>query len=476
MSNKYNSLKKNTIIFTIGNIGSSLISFILIPLFTNYLTANEYGKIDFITMLISLLIPIITLNFIEALIRFGVDKEYDSKEVISTIIFSIIPIYIILLIICMILIKLRIINNSILMYLGIFFIVSIYQFLQQYTRVIEKLIVYATSDILYTVIFSLLNIIFISKLRIGLKGYFTAYIIAYIIASIFLILKAKIYKDIKIKLYNKKYLIEFIKYSTPLIPNNLSWWIVNVSDRFLIKVFNGYSNLGIYSIANKIPQILNTFYGLFFKAWQISSIKELGKEDTEKFYEQIFKYIYKAMFSVGIAILGGINLIFLIMIGEEFKEAINYVPILVLAIIFFTLASFLGSIYTAYKKSKNVLKSTIISAIINILVNIIFMPIFGTIVACYSTLISYLFLFIYRVYDSRQFMKLNIDIKDLLVSSLIFILMTINISVFKLSLITIIINIIFIIIYLLINKNYCKMIISHFIKVYKRKSSFMEKK
>ena len=36
----------------------------------------------------------------------------------------------------------------------------------------------------------------------------------------------------------------------------------------------------------------------------------------------------------------------------EFKDAINYVPILVLAIIFFTLASFLGTIYTAYKKSK----------------------------------------------------------------------------------------------------------------------------
>ena len=273
MSNKYSTLKKNTIIFTIGNIGSSLISFILIPLFTNYLTTSEYGKIDFITMLISLLIPIITLNFIEALIRFGVDKEYKSEEVISTIIFSIIPIYIGLLTISLILIKVGIIGNDILMYLGIFFVVSLYQFLQQYTRVIEKLIIYVTSDILYTVTFSVLNIIFIAKLRTGISGYFTSYILAYLVASVFLIFRAKIYKDVKIELYNKEYLKEFVKYSTPLIPNNLSWWIVNASDRFLIKVFSGYSNLGIYSIANKIPQILNTFYGLFFKAWQISSIK-----------------------------------------------------------------------------------------------------------------------------------------------------------------------------------------------------------
>lgn len=469
MSNKYSTLKKNTIIFTIGNIGSSLISFILIPLFTNYLTTSEYGKIDFITMLISLLIPIITLNFIEALIRFGVDKEYKSEEVISTIIFSIIPIYVGLLMISLMLIKFGIIGNYILMYLGIFFIVSLYQFLQQYTRVVEKLIIYVTSDILYTVTFSVLNIIFIAKLRIGISGYFTSYILAYLFASVFLIFRAKIYKVVKIKLYNKEYLKEFIKYSTPLIPNNLSWWIVNASDRFLIKLFSGYSNLGIYSIANKIPQILNTFYGLFFKAWQISSIKELGKEDTEKFYEQIFKYISKAMFTVGVCILAGINLIFLIMIGDEFKEAINYVPILVLAIIFFTLASFLGSIYTAYKKSKNILKSTIISAVINIAVNIIFMPFLGAIVACYSTLISYLFLFIYRLYDSRQFMKLKIDIKDLIVSSLIFVLMTVNIGIFKLSLTTLIINIIFIIIYILINRKYCRLIIDYIMKKFKKK-------
>lgn len=470
MSNKYSTLKKNTIIFTIGNIGSSLISFILIPLFTNYLTTSEYGRIDFITMLISLLIPIITLNFIEALIRFGVDKEYESKEVISTIIFSIIPIYGVLLIIFLILIKLDIINNSILGYLGIFFVVSLYQFLQQYTRVIEKLIIYATSDILYTIIFSVLNVIFIAKFRAGIQGYFTSYIIAYITASIFLIIKAKIYKDIKLSLYNKEYLREFIKYSTPLIPNNLSWWIVNASDRFLIKIFCGYSNLGIYSIANKIPQILNTFYGLFFKAWQISSIKELGKEDTERFYEQIFKYISKAMFTVGICILLGINVIFFIMIGEEFKDAINYVSVLVLAIIFFTLASFLGSIYTAYKKSKNVLKSTIISAVINIALNILFMPFWGAIVSCYSTLASYLFLFIYRLYDSRQFMKLKIDVKDLIISSLIFILMTINIGIFKLSLTTFIINVILFIMYIVINRKYCALIIEYLMnKVKKRR-------
>ena len=175
------------------------------------------------------------------------------------------------------------------------------------------------------------------------------------------------------------------------------------------------------------------------------------------------------MFTIGISILLGINIIFYILIGDEFKDAINYVPILVLAIIFFTLASFLGTIYTAYKKSKSILKSTIISALINIAVNITLMPFFGAIVACFSTLVSYVFLFIYRYFDSRQFMKLNIDSKDLITSSIIFLLMTVNISIFKLSLNTFIINLVLFIVYLIINKKYCILVAKYLLAKINRK-------
>ena len=462
MSNKYSVLKKNTIIFTVGNVGSSLISFLLIPLFTNFLTTSEYGKIDFITMLITLFIPILTLNLVEGLVRFGLDNNYNKKNVISSIIFTLLSIFIIVGMITLLLVMIGVFNISIIYYLGIFIIVSIYQILQQYTRISDKLKVFAFSDILYTIIFSTLNIIFIANLKIGIRGYFIAYVLANIITSIFIIVTTRVDKDIRVKFINREYINEFTKYSIPLIPNSLSWWIVNASDRFIIKIFNGYSDLGVYSVANKVPQILNTFYSLFFKAWQISSIKELGKSDTEKFYSQIFLYLSKVMFSIGVCILLGINLIFTIMIGPEFKEAVLFVPILVFAIIFYTMASFIGTIYTANKKSKEILKSTIFSAIINIVINLIFMYKFGTIVACISTLISYFFLFVYRVYDSKRFMKLTINYKEIIFSSAIYSMMIVNISIFKISLITFIINCILTIIYVLFNTEYVKKIIFYF--------------
>ena len=222
----------------------------------------------------------------------------------------------------------------------------------------------------------------------------------------------------------------------------------------MIKGLLGYSSLGIYAISNKIPQILTTFYSLFFKAWQISSIKELNKEDTEKFYSNILNMLMKFMFAICILMLIGINVIFFVLIGDEFKEAVYYVPVLILSTVFYALSSFMGTIYTAYKKSNDILNSTIMSATINIVINIIFMKKFGLITACMSTLISYIFLFIYRYYHSKKFMNVKINIKEIILYCVMISIMIFNIYMFGLSYKNIIFNIFIGFIYTVLNIKY----------------------
>ncbi len=454
MENKYKNLTKNTLIIGIGNIGSSMISFLLIPLFTNFLTASEYGQVDFIMVLITLLVPIFTLNFTEVIIRFGLDKKYNTNEVFSTVIYSV---FIIFVINFFIIIVLNVFGINIRNY-GYFsillFVNSIYELLKHYVRAIEKIRLFAIGDIIYTVVFCILNIFLIVTLHQGIKGYLIAYAIANLVYIIFIISSCKLYKEMKIELYNKNYFKEFFRYSLPLIPNSISNWIINVSDRIIIKIFVGYTALGIYSISSKITQIINTFYSLFFKAWQISSIKELNKDDTEQFYSNIFTGLMKFMFGIAISFFTFINILFYFFIGKNFDDAIYYVPILILAVVLYTFASFLGTIYTAHKKSKEIFKSTIIAAIINIVINIILMPFFGAIIACFSTLISYLFLFLYRYFDSKKIMKLNINIKELSIYIILSVIGIINIYILGNSNKNIIIGIILLSIYCLINLKY----------------------
>lgn len=459
MSNKYKTLKINTIIFTIGNLGSSFISFLLIPLYTNFLTPTEYGRIDFISIIITLIVPFITLNFIESIIRFGIDKKYKRKEVLSTCIFSVIVISIFMLLIGIILYLFSINIKNYLFYVLLVSVVAYYQIIQQSVRAIGKLKIFAAADILYTLLFSVFNILFLIKFKLGINGYFLSYILAYLIASIFLIILSKFKDYVNLRYFNKNYFIEFLKFSLPLIPNSISWWIINVSDRYMVKIFNGYSELGIYSVANKIPQILNSFYSIFFKAWQISSIKELNQEDTEEFYSNILNALIKFMFLICMGTILFLNLIFVILVGKEFESAIYYVPILLLSVVFYTFASFLGTIYTAHKRSKNVLRSTLISAVINIGINILFIDKYGAIVACISTLIAYFILFVYRYFDSKKFMNIKIKVIDIFLPIILSFIMIGNIGVFGLSNKNIILSFICLVIYIVLNLKYFKNII-----------------
>ena len=82
MENSRNSyLIKNTIIFTLGNLGSKLISFFLIPLYTNALTTAEYGVVDLVATVGTVAVPILTLNICESVMRFALDKDANTRKI-----------------------------------------------------------------------------------------------------------------------------------------------------------------------------------------------------------------------------------------------------------------------------------------------------------------------------------------------------------------------------------------------------------
>ena len=80
--NKY--LLKNTVIFSIGNFGTKIISFFLVPLYTNILTTREYGTVDLIYTIGMVLVPLLTLNIGESIMRFALDKDADCDKIMST--------------------------------------------------------------------------------------------------------------------------------------------------------------------------------------------------------------------------------------------------------------------------------------------------------------------------------------------------------------------------------------------------------
>lgn len=424
--NRY--LLKNTLIFALGNFGSKLITFLLVPLYTNTLSTSGYGILDIINAIIMIGVPIVTLNISEAVMRFLLDKNSDKEKILGICYnFSLIAIIFSFLLYPIFNLFQEISPYSLL--LSIYILVTAVSGISLcYIRGIEKLLIFSIISIVKTLIIGTASIIFLMIFKLGINGYLLAYIIAET-ATILLCMFFGI-KDYKIKLSkpDKELIKQMVKFSVFLIPNALMWWIINSMDRFMIVPLFGTEANGIYAVSAKIPTILVTVTSIFNQAWLYSAIKEEKDKDiknnsdyTSNIYSVLFKFITLSS-TLLIIILKPLLRVY---VGKEFFSAWIYTPPLLVGSVFLTLGTFLSNEYTVHKDSKGFLRSASVGAILNLVLNFMLMPIMGVLGAAIATCISYIFVFIYRAYDIRKYKKIQYINNEKIIYLLILILTSI---------------------------------------------------
>lgn len=417
--NKNKKLIKNSAIFAIGNIGSKLIGFLLLPYYTYLLTSKQYGEIDLIMVTVDLIWPILSFNIMEGVFRFTLDKNYKNEEVFSTSIIIAICTFLFGGLLYPFIKNFERISSYIeLLYLLVFFLI-IQSIVKIYVRAKERLDIFIYSDFIQIVIFVILNIILIGKFKLGVTGYILARLISVIIEVLYIISFGKIYKDISIKYINISYCRILIKYCIPLIPVPLMWWIMSLSDRYLITYFIGVSSTGIYGIACKFPTIVSQITSIFFKAWQISMVQEFESKDASDFSNKVFEIFSCFIILASSFMMLVIRPIAEFILGNEFKDVWIYVPFLVVSTAYYAFSGFLGTNYVASKKTKGAFYTSFISSIVNIVMNMILIPIMGIQGACISTMFSYMILFYARVRGMKKIIEINYSNKFKITISLI---------------------------------------------------------
>lgn len=425
MENKYEKLKKNTLLMMISNFASKFLVFLLIPLYTHCLTTEEYGISDIIFTTVNLIYPILTLLMTEAVLRFTLDKntESDNKNIFTiSLVISFLG-FLILLIVGPLISKMVKINNYLLLFYLYYIATILYFLFSQFSKGIGKVKEFAISGIINTIVTILCNIIFLLFLDWKIEGYILSYIIGMVISSVYLFIKLRLYSYfINIKHINRNKVRDMLKYSVPMIPNSISWWISNSSDKYILYFFRNLSEIGIYSASYKIPTLLTTFSNVFVGSWQLSSIDEFGSDESIKFHRDIYnKYSLIVTFSVVWLILFS-QLISKVLFAADYYIAWKPAIILLFAFLFNTLSGFLGTIYTSAKKTFFLFLSTLIAAIINIIFNILLIPKFGMVGAAIATLISYFFVWIFRLLNTKKILDMKLDLKKDIVSYILIVL------------------------------------------------------
>ena len=403
--NKY--LFKNTLIFSISNLGTKLIHFFLVPLYTNILSTTEYGTLDLITVISMVIVPIVSLNISEAIMRFSMDKEANRVKILSVgMIVTFISVILSLMTIPIFNIFDITAKYSILLALYIMTLISSTIFIC-YIRGIEKLLDYSIINVLQALSIACLNILFLIKFRMGIQGYILAYIISYLFTIIACLIRGNILSILKEIDFDKVLFKKMIKYSLILIPNSLMWWIMNSLDRVMITNMIDVSANGIYAISSKIPAILITFTTIFNQAWMFSAVKEKDNEDKDKYTSDIFDYLATIVITVSTFLILVIKPLLSIYVGKSFFTAWYYTPPLLIGTVFLTLGTFLSNEYTAHKDSMGFLKSSTIGAIINLILNYVLIIKMGAMGAAIATCISYITVFTFRVYDTKKYVHIN---------------------------------------------------------------------
>lgn len=428
----YKKLGKDILFMTIGTFGSRLLSLIFVPFYTAVLTTEEYGIADLITTTVTLMLPFFTLIIFEAMMRFALEKEVDKVavwnvgmkvECIGVVIFLILsPIF-----------KLTILTDYYIFIVAYYVITSFNRCVSYFVRGLNKVKIFSIAGMIQSSVLVGFNLFFLLWLKTGIEGYLISQILAAIVATLFMIVSAKVYQfGFDIVHVNKELQRKMLRYALPMMPNSVCWWIANASDRYILTAFAGMSANGILSVAYKIPTIISTLMSIFGNAWKLSAVEEFGTEKSKRFFEDVFSKLTALMVLAMSALLVTNKPLARMLFSKDFYQAWRLVPILLIAAVMHAYAEFFGSIYTSSYKTKFLVYSTAIGSVVNIGLNFLLIPKFHGMGAAVATAIGYLVIWISRVCNSRKIMKLKINLKrDIISYGLILIQIIVSCNSFK---------------------------------------------
>lgn len=391
MNQKNRRLFGNVGILAISNFSTKILSLLLVPLYTSILTTEEYGVFDLVVTTVELLIPILTLNISDAVMRFLIDTK-KNKESVSQVGLKYLGIAITLASIIVLACSWIDLFNSyskLFVWIWLYIIFHlIYQFLVQYAKGLEHVKDIGIAGVLSTIVNLSCNILFLVVFNWGIKGFFISNVFASGIVVLYMVIRLKLWRQIKFIRGDKELEKEMLSYCIPLIFTATAWWANSSLDKYVVTFFCGVAANGLISVAYKIPSIVNTLQAIFIQAWQISAIREFEDKDKNQFYENIFIGFNFILCRAGFGLIFLSKFIASIMFSDEFFVAWKYVPFLIIASIINAASGFIGPILSAQKKTKPFATSATVGLISNAILNCILVFLLGIQGAAVATVVS----------------------------------------------------------------------------------------
>jgi O-antigen/teichoic acid export membrane protein len=367
--------------------------FFMLPILTNYLLPEEYGKFTLILLIVNLFVPIIGLSS-HAFLKinyFNTTSDYKSQY--GTAISSALALSVILSLVLYLFRELfteftAIENIFIPLIVVLIFTRIIHLINQSHYQVTKQFFLYGFSETSVSIIYLTIGIIFIKVFNYS--WYYLIYIQigAYFLINTINLIKLK---SNKIFDYSFNYQIQknIFRYGLPLIPHSVSIYLYNSIDRFFINHFIGIKETGIYSVSIQLGLAISIIFVSFNTAFVPYLFKQLS-EDVKK-TAKVFKIIFLSLLLaslVSVVFYLTFPLFENLLIDEKYHKASDYLPWIIITQFFMGSQMIFGSFMFYFQKTKTIALLSFTALVLNFFLTYLLVPKLGEIGAALSSTIS----------------------------------------------------------------------------------------
>ncbi len=411
-SGRRRELAVNTGLFAISSFGSKIISFLLLPLYTVVLSTGDYGTVDLMSSTVSLLVPLLTLNIQDAVLRFGLGRDAEPGEILSVGLRLVAggSCALFLAVVALLGLGLAPVDGIYCAFLvGMFVLTALSNVLTMYVKSQDQVRSLVVSGIGNTLVMSVSAVVLLVAVKAGVVGYMASMVLGSLFSISYLLVAGKAWRCVGVKV-RPGLMGSMVALSAPLVANSLAWWVNDVGDRYVVTFICGAAANGIYAVAYKIPTILSTLQTIFYNAWAISAVKEFDPKDRDGFLGRMYG-LYSGAMSLACSTIMVLDVpLATLLYSSDFFEAWRYVPLLLVGVFLNGLALFEGCLFTAARNTKSVSWTAIAGACVGIASCIGLTLVVGPLGAAIATVIGYVVTWCTRtVVMTRKVVRLKVS-------------------------------------------------------------------
>ncbi len=389
---------KHTFVYGSGVVLSKAVGFMLLPVYTRYLTPSDYGTLELLNLTIYFVGILVAMRLGAGIFRyyFYYDSDLEKRQVVSSsfllvMVFSVV-IVLLSFLFSRFIASIMLGNADLSPLVRLIFSANFFDVLGGimlvYLQAKKRSYLYTLLSFLRLAVALTLNIIFIVVCDLGVLGVMLSALISagLMFAYLFIIFLREVGFC-----FSKKIASQIVKYSLPLIPATLLMVVLHSADRYILKIFLPLEQVGIYSLGYKFGFLLQFLINVpFLKMWGPYQFEIYNNNKHQTLYPKVFTYYTLIALSFFLVLSIFIKEILHFVVGESFWEAYRVVPLVCFSYVLLGASHIFSAVIYIKDKTYLRLVITLIAAVVCIGANLALIPIFGIMGAAWATLGSFI--------------------------------------------------------------------------------------